>query len=247
MIKNFKIIIEYDGSAYHGWQRQKNCRSIQGEIEKALSTITRESITVTGSGRTDAGVHAFGQTANFHSYTHLSPEVLQKGITSLVSSKDIVIKKCEQIDANFHAQYGAKSKTYRYVILNNATPDAIYRQYSWFVRKKLDIDAMCNSLCHIIGTHDFKAFEGAGSPKTHTIRNIINADIIRQNLNYIVLNIEGNGFLRFMVRNIVGTLVDVGLRKITADNFKKILLSKDRGLAGTTAPAHGLFLMNVKY
>ena len=246
MRKNFKLIIEYDGSSYHGWQRQKNRKTIQGEIEKAIMTITGKKIALTGSGRTDAGVHAFGQVANFYCDTEISPEVFQRGLNGLMP-KDIIIKECNTVNEKFHARYDAKTKTYRYRILNRTTPAAICRQYAWFIKKKLDLDAMQSAILHIIGTNDFKAFEGAGSPRSSTKRRVINAGLQQKEKEYLIFEIEADGFLRFMVRNIVGTLLDVGLCKITPDDFKKILLSKDRNLAGATAPPHGLFLMNVKY
>lgn len=245
-LKNFKMTIEYDGSSYHGWQRQKNLPTIQGEIEKALMKMTGHNVSLTGSGRTDAGVHAFGQTANFHCDTDLLPEIFYKGLNSLLPD-DIVIKECREVDETFHARYDAKNKTYSYRILNCHTPAAIGRQYAWFIRKKLDLNAMESAVSHIIGKHDFKAFEGTGSPRSHTIRDIIDAKIKRKNDQYLYFEIEANGFLKHMVRNIVGTLVDAGLRKITPDDFKRILLSMDRNKAGATAPPHGLFLMHVNY
>ena len=241
MLKNFKITIEYDGTAYHGWQRQVDDPTIQGEIEKALMTMTGNPVTLTGSGRTDAGVHAFGQVANFQCRTGLDHSVFLKGLNSLLP-KDIVITKCAQVSLEFHARYDVKSKSYHYRILNRNLPAAIFRQYAWHIRKTLNLDAMADSLCYIIGTHDFKAFEGTGSPKANTVRSVLHADFEKMDGGYLVFKIQGNGFLRFMVRNIVGTLVDVGLGKITPDDFNNILLSKDRNLAGVTAPAHGLFL-----
>jgi tRNA pseudouridine38-40 synthase len=243
---NFKITIEYDGSAYHGWQRQSSERTIQGEIENALKTMTGNSVAVTGSGRTDAGVHALNQTANFRCAASLTPEVFLKGLNSLLP-EDIVISSCKIVPEKFHARYDVKSKVYHYRILNRTLPAAISRQYAWHIRKKLNLSAMQEALCCIIGSHDFKAFEGSGSPRVSTVRCIINADLVKAENDYLVLKIEGDGFLKFMVRNIVGTLVDVGFDKITPHDFKQILISKDRNLAGITAPAHGLFLMDVKY
>jgi tRNA pseudouridine38-40 synthase len=245
-MSNFKITIEYDGSAYHGWQRQASERTIQGEIENALKTMTGNTITVTGSGRTDAGVHALNQTANFRCTTSLTPEVFLKGLNSLLS-EDIVICSCKIVPEKFHARYDVKSKVYQYRILNRSLPAAISRQYAWHIRKKLNLSAMQEAIRCIIGSHDFKAFEGSGSPRVSTVRCITNADLVETDNDYLVLKIEGDGFLKFMVRNIVGTLVDVGFDKITPHDFKQILISKDRNLAGITAPAHGLFLMEVKY
>jgi tRNA pseudouridine38-40 synthase len=209
-------------------------------------TMTGDRFTVTGSGRTDAGVHALNQTANFRCATSLTPEVFLKGLNSLLP-EDIVITSCKVVPEKFHARYDVKSKVYHYRILNRLLPAAISRQYAWHIRKKLDLEAMKEAICCILGSHDFKAFEGSGSPRASSIRSIINADFVITDNDYIVLRIEGDGFLKFMVRNIVGTLVDVGLDKITPDDFKQILVSKDRNLAGITAPAHGLFLMEVKY
>jgi tRNA pseudouridine38-40 synthase len=246
MKKNFKLIIEYDGSLYHGWQRQKDDRSIQGEIEKALQKMTTNRVTVIGSGRTDAGVHAEGQVASFKCDTRLEPEALLNGLNSLLA-EDTVIKVCEQVSSSFHARFDAKSKIYHYKILNRPTPAAIGRKYSWLIRKSLNQDAMRAAISHIIGRHDFKAFEGTGSPRQHTTRQVYSADLIEQQSGLLVFHIEADGFLRYMVRNIVGTLVDVGMQKLTSDDFKSILDSKDRSQASATAPAHGLTLIKVIY
>ena len=171
MIKNFKLTIEYDGSRYHGWQRQKENPTVQGEIEKALKKMTSKAVTVIGSGRTDAGVHARGQVANFKCETRLEPEALINGLNSLLAP-DIVIKACQQMPASFHARYHAKSKIYHYQILNRPVPAAIGRQYSWFIRRELNQDAMQMAILHIIGRHDFSAFEATGSPRQRTTRNV---------------------------------------------------------------------------
>jgi len=246
MLNNFKIIIEYDGTRYHGWQRQKEDATIQGEIEKALWAMTRILVTLNGSGRTDAGVHAFGQTANFRCDTNLEPEDFQRGLNSLLTD-DIVIRECRRVDNTFHARYDVKSKIYHYTIFNHPVPPAINRQYVWSIRKKLDIEAMRFAASLIIGSHDFKAFEGAGSPRAHTTRHVMTADLVETDSRRLTFRIEADGFLRFMVRNIVGTLVDVGLGKTLPAEFRQILKSKDRTKAGATAPAHGLCLMEVKY
>jgi len=246
MIKNFKIIIEYDGSRYHGWQRQKNDRTVQQAIETAIFTMTGRHVSLAGSGRTDAGVHAEAQVANFKCETNLGPQDLLGGLNSL-TEEDIVITSCEQVAASFHARYDVKSKVYVYRILNRPNPAAIFRQYAWHVRKILNLEPMRAAITHLIGSHDFKAFEGAGSPRSHTTRCVYHAGLTDEQDGYLAFEIEADGFLRFMVRNIVGTLVDVGLGKISPDEFKRILASKDRGQAGATAPAHGLFLKKVSY
>jgi tRNA pseudouridine38-40 synthase len=246
MTKNFKLIIEYDGTRYHGWQRQKNDATIQGEIEKALGIMTAKHIVVNGSGRTDAGVHARGQAANFCCDTDLAPEIFQKGLNSLLP-KDIVIHECRQAEDTFHARFDVKSKIYHYKIFNHPVPAAMNRLYVWSIRKQLNIADMRSALSYIIGNHDFKAFEGAGSPRAHTTRHVMAAGLIESDNRLLTFRIEADGFLRFMVRNIIGTLVDVGLGKTLPAEFKQILQSRDRTKAGATAPPQGLCLVEVKY
>lgn len=244
-MKNFKLTIEYDGKAYHGWQVQKKERTIQGEIQKALELMTRQKIVLNASGRTDAGVHALAQTANFRCDTKLTPENFQKALNSLLDD-DIVILDCKQVPETFHARFDAKGKTYKYRILNRSLPSAIDRKL-WYIRSPLNIENMNRAAGYIIGTHDFKAFEGTGSPREHTTRTVTKAKFLKLGQGFIEFYIRGNGFLRYMVRNIVGTLVDVGLGKITPDDFQQVLMSKDRKKAGITAPAQGLFLVCVEY
>jgi tRNA pseudouridine38-40 synthase len=245
-MKNFKLTIEYDGTDYHGWQRQKSVRTFQQEIEKAICTMTGRKIAVVGSGRTDAGVHALGQVANFKCTTHLKPEEFFRGLNSLLP-KSIVIRSCEQVHQNFHARYDVKSKTYQYRILNRKLPAAIQRQYAWHIRQRLDLAAMDRAAGHLVGRHDFKAFEGTGSPRSNAVRHVLTANFCRRDQDYLVFEIKADGFLRFMVRNIVGTLLEVGKGNISPQAFKEILASQDRSRAGATAPAQGLFLMEVEY
>lgn len=244
--KNFKLIIEYDGSAYHGWQRQKADVTIQSEIEGAVRKLTGKQVSLIGSGRTDAGVHAKGQVANFHCETGLSPDTLQRGLNALLPN-DIVILDCRLVSECFHARFDAKIKTYRYSILNRFTAAAIGRQYVWHIQQPLNRNAMRCGLRHIVGMHDFKAFEGAGSPRAHTIRNLIRADLLDQDNGRLDFFFTANGFLKHMVRNIVGTLVEVGRGKIGPEAMRTIREAADRSLAGATAPGHGLCLMRVCY
>lgn len=246
MTTNFLLTIEYDGSAYHGWQRQKTDPTIQAEIESALKTMTGGKVTVTGSGRTDAGVHALGQTANFACNTHLTPDIFVKGLNSLLPD-DIVIIGCQQVPPDFHARFSAISKTYHYRIVNRLTAAAIGRQYAWHIGQKLDLEGMQAATQIIRGKHDFKSFEGAGSPRAHTVRTIRQAEIRMQKTGRIRFSIEADGFLRYMVRNIVGALVAVGRGKITPDDVQTILAARDRARAPATAPPHGLFLVKVDY
>jgi tRNA pseudouridine38-40 synthase len=246
MKRNFKLTIEYDGSAYFGWQRQKDPNTIQGTIEGALHALTGENVTLTGSGRTDSGVHALGQVASFHTQTHLATGDIHRALNALLP-EDIVILSCEEMPESFHARFDVVSKCYRYCLLNRPLPVALGRQYTWHIRKPLDMSAMGRALVHLEGTHNFKAFEGAGSPRADSIRKVHRAELISLGSDRIDFEIEGNGFLRHMVRNIMGTLVDIGLGKITPDDLAKIREEEDRGKAGITAPAHGLFLVKVNY
>ncbi len=245
MIQNFKLIIEYDGTAYHGWQRQKGIPTIQEEIEKAIAVMTRQKVSLFGSGRTDAGVHALGQTANFHCDTRLSAAIFLSGLNGLLP-EDIVIRDCIRVNDDFHARFSVKQKTYQYRIMNRILPSALCRRYAWHVRKELNIEAMEQAGGHLSGIHDFRSFQGQGSEVADAVRRLISFDV-QKTSDMILMNFTGDGFLRFMVRNMVGTLVEVGLGKMSPEAFKRVLESRDRNRAGITAPAHGLFLMRVDY
>lgn len=244
--RNFKLVIEYDGTRYFGWQRQVEKPTIQAEIERVLSLVTRQPVILKGSGRTDAGVHALGQTASFHCYTSLTPKTFLRALNGLLPI-DIVVRDCCEVPDDFHAQYDVLAKTYHYQILNHQISSVVERHFSWHIQKPLNVKAMSESLCCLIGTRDFKAFEGIGSPRTHTIRTIYRAEIIKNGNDRLRVVIQGDGFLRYMVRNIVGTLVRIGMGKRPPADMDRILLSGDRNLAGATAPAHGLFLVEVQY
>lgn len=244
--RNFKLKIEYDGSAYHGWQRQNHNRTVQGEIEAVIKIITREDVELIGSGRTDTGVHARGQVANFLSHTNHSIETIQKGMNSLLPD-DIVIREMMETALSFHSQFAAKRKTYRYHIRNADLPSAIDRRYEWFIRRALNESDMDEAASFLVGSHDFKSFETVGSPRTHTIRTVSKAGMAKPDPTHLIFEIEANGFLRHMVRNIMGTLVEVGLGRISIERFREILLARDRRAAGATAPPQGLFLMQVEY
>jgi tRNA pseudouridine38-40 synthase len=243
---HFKITVEYDGSSYCGWQRQKTDPTIQASLENALLQITGKTVVVSGSGRTDAGVHALGQVASFRADTRLDAPTLQRAMNSLLPP-DIAIRSCKLVSDAFHARFSAKSKVYRYRIANRAVRTPIGRQYTWHVKAILDTGAMAHAVTWLIGTHDFGAFEGAGSPRRTRIRTVSRADLSKSQNQEVTFEIEADGFLRFMVRNIVGTLVAVGRKKITPAQFKQILDSKDRRNAGPTAPPHGLVLVAVRY
>ncbi len=245
-MQNFKIVIEYDGTRFFGWQRQTDKPTIQGELEAVLGIILNQEIKIHGSGRTDAGVHARGQVAHFHAKTGITPAALKKGVNGLMKHP-IVVLTCDHVPDDFHARYMASSKEYRYTILNRHDGCAIGRDYVWHVRRPLDVDAM-NLCCeHLVGIHDFKAFENTGSPRSSTVREIFFANWTKKDKDHLVLRISASGFLKNMVRILVGTLQEVGRGKMSPDDFHKILLSADRSRASATAPSRGLLLHRVLY
>jgi tRNA pseudouridine38-40 synthase len=246
MKRNFKLTLEYDGSQYHGWQRQHGVLTIQEVVESHLEIILGKPIRIRASGRTDAGVHARGQVANFYSHTSLEAGEIQRGLNSLLPG-DIVVLEAEEVPEAFHARFSALSKTYEYRILNRATPSALERHFAWHVRNPLDRSAMSGCLESILGLHDFSAFMAAGSAVTSPERQIYRAALESPDAHRLHFHFEANGFLRHMVRNLVGTLVDVGKGKLTGEDFLSILKSKDRRQAGMTAPARGLYLTSVRY
>jgi tRNA pseudouridine38-40 synthase len=243
---NFKLTIEYDGTAYNGWQRQADAPTVQAELEQALRRMTRSAITLIGAGRTDAGVHALGQVANFRCETRLEPAEIIRGLNSLLP-RDIAVHGCCRMPEDFHARFAAKSKRYHYRILNRATRAAVGRDYAWFIHRPLDAGAMRLAAERLIGQQDFKAFESTGSPRAHTRRHVMQAVWVEEADRRLTFQIEADGFLRGMVRNMVGTLVAVGLGKLDPAAIEAILASRDRCRAGITAPARGLFLVEVQY
>jgi tRNA pseudouridine38-40 synthase len=246
MLQNFKLAIEYDGSAYCGWQRQRAQPTVQGAIEGALAMMTRAEVHLVGAGRTDAGVHALGQAANFWLDTRLTPDVIRKGLNSLLPP-DIVVTRCDPVPALFHARFDAKSKLYRYCILNQDVRRAIGRGYSWFVHRPLNLDRMQAAAGYLTGRHDFKSFENSGSPRAHTMREVRTARWSEGEGGLLIFEIEADGFLRGMVRNIVGTLVAAGLGRLDPGAVPAIMAARDRRRAVTAAPARGLFLVSVSY
>jgi tRNA pseudouridine38-40 synthase len=240
------MVLEYDGTAYKGWQRQGNLPTIQKILEECIGRITQERITLFGSGRTDAGVHALHQVANFKTESRIPVDNLCRGTNSMLP-EDIVIKEMREVEEDFHSRYAAKSKSYLYRILNSPVRSPLQRNHAWFIRCVLDIDKMTRALSLLCGNHDFTSFCAAGSDVKHCIRTILRAEIKREPDRTISITIEADGFLRHMVRNIVGTLVEIGAGEDAPETIRDILEARDRGKAGITAPPQGLFLQAVRY
>ena len=244
--KNIRLSVSYDGSQYHGWQRQDNGITIQGMIEEKIRTMVGAHVTLIASGRTDAGVHALHQTCNFRSVTSIPPDSLRKGLNGLLPD-DIFIKHAEYVPLDFHSRYDCKSKMYEYRILNRETPDIFCRKYIWHIRRPLDISAISSCADVLTGTQDFSSFKSTGSGNTNPVRTVLLAELEVAKGDLLFFRIKADGFLRHMVRNIVGTLMNVGLGKTTPAQFKEILDSRNRRMAGRKAPPQGLFLVEVNY
>ena len=246
MLYTVKLVIEYDGSAFHGWQNQVGERTIQSELERVLPVILREPIrNFTAAGRTDAGVHAKGQVVSFRVTNEPDLYKIQRAVSALLSP-EISVVSAELVDNSFHATLSAHSKRYKYTILNRVAPPALDFYRVWWVSAKLDIERMCSEAKKLLGEHDFKSFEGPKSQVKSTVRTITRSDIIIDE-PYIYYVVEGNGFIKQMVRNIVGTLVDFGKGRAKRDSILEILDAKDRQVAGPTAPPQGLCLEEVYY
>ncbi|MGA2525240.1 MAG: tRNA pseudouridine(38-40) synthase TruA [Smithellaceae bacterium] len=245
-MRNFKMIVEYDGTAYCGWQRQENGLTIQQVLEEAIKLITGQKIAVIGSGRTDAGVHALNQVASFKCSTSLPVINIYRGINSVLPP-DIVVKELEEVEGSFHAQRDVKSKVYVYKICNQRLRPALGRNFFWFIRFPLDLEKMREASRFLIGTHDFSCFCASGTHVKDRVRTIIDMEIKTGDDGLIEIKLESHGFLKYMVRNIIGTLVEVGRGKRKLEEMKVIIESRNRKSAGVTAPACGLFLKEVKY
>lgn len=256
-MRNLKITLEYDGTNYAGWQTQKQ-KTIQAALEKALRKILSEKIKIIGSGRTDAGVHAFEQVANFKTHSRLAARKIQSALNALLPA-DIAVTKVEEADLKFHALRNVKSKVYRYTILNRPYRSALSRGKVYFCRFPLNIQAMRREAVSLIGRHDFRAFCASGSSAKTTLRTIKAITIKKipythfsalqkeRDNSLIVIDIKADGFLYNMVRSIVGTLIEVGRGRFGRGSLKKILLSGKRSYAGPTVPAKGLCLLKVNY
>jgi len=244
--RNIKLIIEYDGTNYSGWQKQKHSITIQQKIEEAIKSITKEDCEVIGSSRTDAGVHARGFVANFITESNIPPNKFKYAINSKLP-KDIVIRNSEEVPLEFHSRFDSKGKKYIYTILNREEPPTIERNYVYHFPKKLDVDLMRQGSKFFIGEHEFDSFyKKSGSTVKSTLRNIYYCDVIKRD-NLIEFIVIGNGFLYNMVRIMAGTLIEVGIGRIQPKDIQDILLAKDREKAGRSLPPQGLCLYEVLY
>ncbi|MCX8070049.1 MAG: tRNA pseudouridine(38-40) synthase TruA [Thermodesulfovibrionales bacterium] len=255
-MRNIKGIIQYDGTGFKGWQIQKDAPTIQGTITRCLQILTKEPISVLASGRTDAGVHAIEQVISFLTTSDIQLNKLIKAMNALLPSQ-IRVLNISEAELNFNPRYDAKMKTYLYVIFNGHFVSPFINNFVWDFPIKLDIEEMIEASKYLIGTHDFSSFTCPDFDKDDFVREVYSIKVIKDNTisfmgfslqgDFITIEITANGFLRHMVRNIVGTLVDVGRKRMTISRFNEILLSKDRRLAGCNAPARGLFLKKVYY
>jgi len=247
-MRNLKLTVQYDGTNYVGWQRQATGTSIQGLLEDAFEPIAGTRITVHGAGRTDAGVHALGQVASVSFPAAHEPAVVARALNAVLPT-DVRVLSIEDAPAEFHARFSAVGKTYEYRIVNAPIVSPFLVRHVWHVPNRLDTDAMKRASAHLVGTHDFAAFQGARS-KVGSSERTIHAIEWHDGRGHDVplrIQLRGDGFLRHMVRNIVGTLVEIGGGRWMSDRMVKILADRDRSQGGTTAPAHGLFLVRVEY
>ena len=244
-MKRIKLTIAYDGTNYCGWQIQPNGITIEEVINKALSKLTGEEITVIGASRTDSGVHAMGNVAVFDTETTIPPEKIGVALNQRLP-EDIVVTRSEEVPLDFHPRYCDCNKTYEYHIINTRIPVPTKRLTNYFVSYVLDIEKMREAASYLVGEHDFVSFCNVRTDVENTVRTIYALDILT-NGNEITIRITGNGFLYNMVRIIVGTLIRVGRGFYEPQKVKEILEAKDRKAAGVTAPPHGLMLMEINY
>ena len=245
-MRNIKLTIEYDGTKYNGWQTQKNGTGIQEIITNAIHQVTNEEIKINGSGRTDAGVHALGQVANFTTNCNIPLKNIPEAVNRYLP-KDISIINAEEVSKDFHARYSAKGKKYMYIINNNEYRSALNATKEYHFKYEVDYKKIKKAAEYFEGTHDFKGFMSSGSNIKDTVRTIHKLQVKKKDDGRIVINISGDGFLYNMVRIIVGTLLDVGVGKIKPEEIPQIIKSKQREKAGKTVPAQGLYLVEVKY
>jgi tRNA pseudouridine38-40 synthase len=247
-MRRFRLILEYDGTDFHGWQIQNDARTVEGVLEETLTKVTQETPRVIGAGRTDAGVHARAQVAHVDLESRMRPLELRSALNTVLPP-DLAIPQLVETRPDFHARHDATGKRYVYRVLNTPVRSALRARHTWHRRSRLDLDAMRTAATPLLGEHDFAAFRGApgGAPPTETtVRTLERLDVTRH-ADEVHFTVEGRSFLRYMVRNLVGTLIQVGHGRRPPDEPAAILLAGDRTAAGPTAPAHGLVLEAVHY
>lgn len=244
--RNLKLTLEYDGAGYHGWQRQKNAPTIQEAIEAALARLTGEHLRVTGSGRTDAGVHARGQVANFRTASSLPLSAFLNALNALLPA-DIAVLDVNEVPSDFHARKAARAKTYAYYILNRPIRSPLNRDRSWWISQPLALEAMQRAAVGLPGEHDFSAFKASGSNIKNPVRLVMAANWEKSADGRLIFTITATGFLRGMVRSLVGTMAEIGRGKRRPQDLADLLRTGERRGAGPTAPPHGLFLVEVMY
>ncbi len=248
-MRNIKLTIEYDGTNYHGWQIQKNAVTVQEKVEKAFEKLLGTRVGIVGCSRTDVGVHAFGQVAHFHTDSGIPADKFAYAVNNLLP-EDIVVRKSEEAAGDFHARYSSKGKKYRYLICNAPHHSALLRNRACHVRPELDFEAMKKAAGYFVGQHDFAAFQATGGQVRSTVREIYQMSLLKKEENegsLIELEVSGSGFLYNMVRIIAGTLIYVGMGKLQEAEIPDIIKSLDRTRAGKTAPAQGLYLVEIYY
>lgn len=245
-VRNVKLVIEYDGTDFYGWQKQPRERTVQGVLEETIARVLGHPVRLVGSSRTDRGVHALGQVANFTTTSPLPVETMLRAFNALLP-EDVAIKGVEEVPLDFHARFWAKSKVYEYRLLLRPIRSPLERRFSWHIPEPLDVAAMVQCCRMLIGKRDFSSFRLSGSDTKNPVREMYRAEVVPRPPHHLLLVFEANGFLRGMVRSIVGTLVEVGKGRITPEDFGRILEARDRSAAAATAPPQGLFLVEVKY
>jgi tRNA pseudouridine38-40 synthase len=244
--RNIRLLLEYDGTRYHGWQRQADTATIQQTLEEALERLTGEKVALIGSGRTDAGVHALGQVANFRTNSAIPLTAFHKGLNSLLP-RDIAVLSATEAEPSFHARKSARAKTYEYRILNRGNRSPLARHYAWWIAPPLDPAAMAMAAAILPGEHNFVAFRASGSDNQNPVRRVLAASWRDSPGGWLTFTITATGFLRGMVRSLVGTMAEVGRGKAPATVLAELLESGARHLAGPTAPPQGLYLVEVFY
>jgi tRNA pseudouridine38-40 synthase len=246
-MQNIKLVLEYDGTRYHGWQSQSGTGrpTIQDTLDQAIKKLAKEDIKTVSSGRTDARVHALGHVANFKTESSIPPDAWAPALNQLLP-EDIRIISSKVVPGDFHARFSALGKIYLYRILNRQAPTGLYRNYVWHVNRRLNQKNMKTAAAALIGKHDFSAFRGAGCSAKSPVRTI-RSIVIKKRGDFIDIMIEADAFLQYMMRNISGTLAEVGLGRFSPVDVKRMLKSCDRTTAGRTAPPQGLYLVKVIY